>query len=1017
MFENGDPLSPLHEGMPLDDIAADPCGQQGDYTLLTTAERQQLLVEWNATEADYPRQACLHELFETQVEQSPDAIALVFEGSTLTYRELNKRANQLARYLQSRGVGSDVLVGLCVERSLNMFVAILAILKAGGAYVPLDPSYPHARLAFMLDDAALSVLVTEQSLINNLPTHEAQTICLDDREAFSCYPDTNPAVLNKADSLAYIIFTSGSTGRPKGVQIPHRALVNLLTAMCERPGLTDQDVMLAVTTLSFDMAVPEIFLALIMGARIELVSRDTATDGKQLIKQLSQGITILQATPATCRLLIESGWQGKPGLKMLCGGEAMSRDLADQLLLRGVELWNMYGPTETTVWSTAHRVTTGCGPILIGRPLANTRVYLLNSHLNPVPVGVAAELHIGGDGLARGYLKRPELTQEKFIPDPFSNDPHARLYKTGDLARYLPDGTIECLGRIDHQVKIRGYRIELGEIEAALQAHPLVCASVVIAREDTPSDKRLVAYVVSRDKTPLTDQELRNFLKERVPEYMLPPVFVLMDTLPVTPNGKLDRKSLPAPASRRPVLEQAYVAPRGELEHFLAGIWCELLRLDRVGVHDKFFELGGNSLQAAMLLNKLQRELGEFMYIVAIFNAPTIAEFAAFLRTDYAEAVARRLPADVRAAEAPRSARQQPKEIDASTIAQMRQYIVPRETSANNAKITAPKNPQAIFVLAPPRSGTTLLRVMLAGHPGLFAAAELQLLGFNTLAERKAAYLDKFGLWLEGTYRAIMEIKGCDAEQAKAIMEDYERQGYTTKEFFGVLQEWIKPRILADKSPSYAIDPESLRSAERDFESPLYIHLVRDPRAMVNSFVDYHVEQVLFLREHPFSPQQLGELVWTISHQTILDFLKDVPANRQHRIHFENLVTSPQETMEKLCLSLGLEFHPDLVQPYKNKEKKMIDGIYPASTPMGDKRFHEHQGINPEVADKGRASASELLLGDITWELAETLGYEKPPASQGNRVIEKILSSSKSATTVRSFMQHQQQRRKRHRED
>ncbi|MEO5703354.1 MAG: amino acid adenylation domain-containing protein, partial [Gammaproteobacteria bacterium] len=570
MFEKGDPLSPLHEGLLLDAIPADPSGQRVGYTLLTTAERHQLLVEWNATVADYPHQACLQELFETQVEQSPDAVALVFEGSTLTYRELNKRANQLAHHLQSLGVRPETLVGVCIERSLEMVVGLLGILKAGGAYVPLDPRYPVARLAFMFEDAALSVLVTEQNLINNLPAHETQIICVDAREAFSFYPDTNPAVPTKAESLAYVIYTSGSTGTPKGVQISHRAVVNFLCSMQKTPGITAQDGLLAVTTLSFDIAGLEIFLPLISGAHVVIASRDIAIDAARLINHLRQpDITFMQATPTTWRLLIESGWQGTVGLKMLCGGEALSRDLAEQLLMRGAELWNMYGPTETTVWSTIQRVSSGSGPVLIGHPIANTQIYLLDERMQPIPIGVAGELHIGGAGLARGYLKRPELTEEKFFPNPFSQEPGSRLYKTGDLARYLSDGSIECLGRVDYQVKINGHRIELGEIEAALQKHPRVRECAVIAREDTEGGKRLAAYIVSRDKTPLTDQELRNFLKEHVPEYMLPPVFVALDTLPVTPNGKLDRKSLPAPVSRRPVLEQAYVAPRGELEHFL----------------------------------------------------------------------------------------------------------------------------------------------------------------------------------------------------------------------------------------------------------------------------------------------------------------------------------------------------------------------------------------------------------------------------------------------------------------
>jgi amino acid adenylation domain-containing protein len=482
----------------LEAAVADPARRLSELPLLTEAERRQVLGEWSWTEAVRPEAQTVHRLFELQAEQTPEAVALVFEGEQLTYRELNARANRLAHSLRDLGVGPEVLVGICLERSADMVVALLAVLKAGGAYVPLDPAYPQERLAFMLTDAGVPLVLTQESLAAGFSGHGAWPVCVDtDAGAIARQSDDNLPPLAGAEHLAYVIYTSGSTGRPKGVQITHGSLVNFLTSMRRRPGLGARDTLLAVTTLSFDIAALEIFLPLSVGARVEVVGREVAQDGARLAKSLAvSGATVMQATPATWRLLLEAGWLCGPGLKILCGGEPLTPELAQQLLARGASVWNLYGPTETTVWSTVHQVDGRDGPVPIGRPIANTRVHVVDARGQPVPPGVAGELLIGGAGLARDYRGRPELTAEKFIPDPFSGRPGARLYRTGDLARWLPGGELECLGRVDHQVKIRGFRIEPGEIETALGRHPAVRQAAVIAREDTPGDRRLVAYVV-----------------------------------------------------------------------------------------------------------------------------------------------------------------------------------------------------------------------------------------------------------------------------------------------------------------------------------------------------------------------------------------------------------------------------------------------------------------------------------------------------------------------------------------
>jgi amino acid adenylation domain-containing protein/thioester reductase-like protein len=580
----------------------------------------------------------IHQLVEHQVAQTPNAIAVVFQEQQLTYQELNRKANQVAHYLQALGVKQETLVGVCVERSPEMLIALLAVLKAGGAYVPLDPSYPPERLAFMMEDSALPILLTEQAQLDKLPPHSAQAVVLeDDWDAIAQHSAENLESDVTADNLAYTIYTSGSTGKPKGVQVLHGGVVNFLNSMGQEPGLNAQDTLLAVTTISFDIAVLELFLPLISGARIVLVSREVASDGARLAQTMAEsGTTFMQATPATWRLLLATGWQGDHRLKILCGGEAMPRSLANQLLERCASLWNMYGPTETTVWSAVCEVKPGVGSVPIGYPIANTQVYLIdeqfrrkNDPLTQVPVGQPGEVYIGGDGLARGYLNRLEMTQERFIPDPFSAKPGARLYRTGDLARLLPDGSIQFIGRVDHQVKIRGYRIELGDIEAALSQYPEVKEAAVITREDNVGEKRLVAYFAGKSSLRIDlVPQLRVFLKEKLPEYMIPSAFVAMEALPLTPNGKIDRRALPAPSQERPALGELFVAPRDETERQLANIWGQILDIQPIGIYDNFFDLGGHSLLVAQMVSQATELFKVELPLSSLFESPTVAGLA-----------------------------------------------------------------------------------------------------------------------------------------------------------------------------------------------------------------------------------------------------------------------------------------------------------------------------------------------------------------------------------------------------
>ena len=565
--------------------------------LLPASERRQLVTLWNSTSADYPRDANVQHLFEAQAMRTPEAIAVTFEDRSLTYEQLNRRANQLAGYLLDLGVQPGDLVGIEMDRSLDMLVALLGIWKAGAAYVPLDPAYPRERLSYILKETAVPVLITQARYASELASTETQLVSIDSEWAkIERHDAKNPPIPADANRTAYVIFTSGSTGNPKGVEVTHRNLVNFLLSMQREPGLAAQDKLLAVTSISFDIAGLELYLPLITGAHVVIANREMAADARLLLKALdSSGITVMQATPATWRMMIESGWRGTSGLKMLCGGEALPQDLADALVERGHSLWNMYGPTETTIWSALARMERDGQPVTLGAPIANTQLYVLDRFAQLQPVGIPGELYIGGEGVARGYFKRADLTHERFIQDPFGN-PDGRLYRTGDLVRYRTDGRLEFLGRLDHQVKIRGFRIELGEIETTLLRHPQVREAVVIAREDEPGDKRLAAYIVMEGSEQPTTSILRNWLARFLPDYMTPSYFVFLPALPQTPNGKVDRKQLPAPKAATQNNSIAYTPPRTPIEGLLARICSDVLHLPQVSVDQSLFDLGADSI-------------------------------------------------------------------------------------------------------------------------------------------------------------------------------------------------------------------------------------------------------------------------------------------------------------------------------------------------------------------------------------------------------------------------------------
>jgi amino acid adenylation domain-containing protein len=620
-------------------MSAEPAVYHETVCLLSVEEQRRLLVELNETAAPFSEEKCVHELFEEQEARTPEAIAVRFGSEELSYRELNLRANKLARYLRGLGVGPEVLVGIFTDRSIEMLVGLLAVLKAGGAYLPLDPEYPPERIRFIIEDSQARVVLTQNSLLHRLPDTAAQTVCLDaDRPLFSTGSSESLQAQAMPDNLAYVIYTSGSTGRPKGVLVAHRGVTNMIEASIKLFGVDTNSRILQGASLSFDASVLEIFMALLGGATLCLAGQGAS--GPELAQLLrDRAITTIAITPSLLDTIPDAEY---PALKtIIMGGEACAAATAGRWSRggsHGRQLFNAYAPTEATVYATTIQFAESEDRIPpIGWPIPNMQVYVLDQHLRPVPIGITGEIHVGGVGLARGYLNQRGLTAERFVPDPFSRIPGARLYRTGDLARFLGDGEIEFVGRVDQQVKVRGFRIELGEVETVLGQHPGVREAVVVARADAPGGKRLIAYVVGREESPPTASEMRDYLKRTVPEYMVPSAFVVLDALPLTATGKVDRNALPEPEQARPELDHAYIAPRTAVEAVLCGVFSEVLQVEPVGVRDSFFELGGHSLLATQVASRVRVAFQVELPLRRLFETPTVERLAEAIFNDREE--------------------------------------------------------------------------------------------------------------------------------------------------------------------------------------------------------------------------------------------------------------------------------------------------------------------------------------------------------------------------------------------
>ncbi len=943
---------------------------------------------------NYLKDKTIVDLFQEQSEKTPDNIAVVFGNQQLTYEQLNQKSDQLAAYLlrlknESNNcplITGNCIVAVCMERSQDMVVSLLGVLKAGCAYLPLDPDYPLERLKFMLGDSCAPVLLSRTNLLKRLPESQAKVICPDNElKQIEAVRSKNRSVKPGVDDLAYVIYTSGSTGKPKGVMIRHGGLTNMVCWYNRHFSVTQSDRAPLLASPAFDASVVELWPYLCAGAGVYPAKTETVVSSSASFKAwLDQNkITIALLPTAIMKDFLEENRQKPTTLRCVLTGGDVLRSFTP--LGCRFKFYNNYGPTENTVITTSGEVPVASNPDnpelpSIGRPIDNTQIHILDPNLNPTPPGKPGELCISGVGLAAGYINRPELMSEKFTEIMKSGKP-VRIYKTGDSARLLPDGNIEFLGRLDNQVKVRGFRIELGEIETALSRHANVknAAIVVHDRENNPS---LAAYLTLSAPIDNTQKALGDWLRAELPEYMIPASFTVLEQMPFTSSGKIDRKSLPEPE----IYRSEFTAPRTKSEQWIAGVWQELLNTYRIGIHDDFFALGGNSLSGMRFINRLNQKTGEIFYIFSLFKAPTVARFAEYLKRNY--------PTDVSKIEGTSSILETVgsgtvKRVTEERIREFRQLLP--EYSLNK-RDNSGKNPPAVFILAPPRSGTTLLRVVLGGHPRLFAPPEMELLGFNTLKERYERCMDYNPTWLQGTIRALMEIENCEVKEAKQIMARYESSNLDIKQFYKVLQTALESRILVDKTPSYAAYVNIMNRAEEYFDNAKYIHLLRHPFGMIHSFEKARIDQII--SSHPYiyhfnafarnsTGVEMGELLWVLYHQNILDFFKTVPESRQYALKFEDLVKHPHSTIENLCRFLGIDFHPDMALPYEDKKRSMTDGLYAEGGMLGDVKFHKHSRIDPSVAEGWRESYHHDFLGEVTWKLAEQLGYQREPSLTG----------------------------------
>ncbi len=902
-------------------------------------------------------ESTLVSLFHASAVARCDAIAVEDGTRRLTYKELDELSNGVAHELRRARVGTGEVVAIAALPTVSFVVAALGVMKAGCAYMPMNPHHPAARLSMLIEDSLARVVLCDIAGHGVLRTVERPPQLIEiDFVSGTAVQVARPPI---PTDLAYVIYTSGSTGQPKGVMIEHRSVVNVVQWHVGRYGVSHVDRCGVLAEFGFDASVLELWAGLVAGASVvvcdEWTRRDLSASVRWLIdREVSIAyIATVWAVEAVERLL-EAGSSVRVlftgGDRLLSGVPVDSR----------ITLGNHYGPTEATVLATASSFPVdnpvdGCLPS-IGRPIANTELFVLDRWGRPVPVGVAGELFIGGVGLARGYLRRPELTAERFVPHPFSDVAGARLYRTGDVVRYLPDGNLEFLGRLDDQVKIRGFRIECGEVEAALLGCVGVGEAVVVAREDAPGDKRLVGYVVPVDGSVLSTTELRESLRRVLPDYMVPSAFVVLDGLPLTPNGKVDRKALPAPDGSRPDGATEIVPPSTPTERLVTQVWADVLGVDELSVLDDFFELGGNSLAASRIVNRLQDALGMTLYIPLVFEESTPRRLAARLVTEMGSPSARNVGGIGES-------------IEEFTNA-------PSVNRSALRPIVRDLGERLVVLFANPRSGSTLLRVMLGQSPEVFAPPELELLQFQTMRERADHFVGRNDFMSLGLVRAVMAIEQIDRTRASARVAQFEERSGSVEECYRWLLETSTHARLVDKTVSYAHSTSVVRRIAESDELRAVL-LVRHPMAVISSYLanSYHL---LVPPPVDLSPRMYAELSWVVAAENSLALASLLGDARTQLVRFEDLVSRPRETMTDLARFIGVPFCDTMLDPYQVDplRDRMVDGVVPGSRMLGDITFASFNAVERKVANQWRSKASGLgPLDARTNELATRLGY------------------------------------------
>ncbi len=971
--------------------------------LLDEEEEKKLIDSLSIFEENGKELPLLHRMFEQSVKTYPDKDALEFfdylqndsfETKSFTYADLNKHANKVASFLIGKNIKPESIVAFSLNRSPEMIITILGILKSGAAYLPIDPNYPEERKLFMLKDSSADMLITSEKLISDFEKYDGKKITINEllNNNAEFLSIENPEVNISEENLAYVIYTSGSTGKPKGVGVTHRSVSNYIVNTSDEYGINNDDRILQFASISFDAAAEEIYHAFYKGATLVL-RPDVIISSPKLFLDFCKNwnISVLDLPTAYWHQLVkeitDENLKLYDNLKVvIIGGERVDPLKVQQWLNHSgnhIRLYNTYGPTETTIVSLFHQISDyekekiSFREISIGKPVKGLSAFILDANLNPVPLKFPGELCISGAGLARGYLNKPDITAKSFLSNPFAKNGGERIYRTGDRVRMQTDGSIEFLGRIDSQVKVRGFRIELNEIKNILDRHEQINESAVLTKKDKRGQNFLIAFYIPKSGATITEAGLRNYMTEKLPDYMIPTKFIELSEFPLTPHGKIDKEALIEISEEVRKEKKDFKKPENELESLLVEMWKDVLELDDIGTDCNFFEYGGDSLKAAVFINTLQKKLGKVVWVVSLFDNQTIEEYSKYLISNYSDSLTNLLGEKSEFVNKLLESNKKSKSIsiDELKIKRMREMISEKSFLRKGVQLLPKKKgSKAVFILSAPRSGSTLLRVMLAGNPKIFAPPELALLLFENLSDRKKAFEGRDKGWSEGLTRAIMQIYDCDYLKAEEIINNFEKENLTVQELYYKLTDLIGDKILVDKTTTYATNIEVLERAELYFEEVKYIHITRHPSAMIQSYLNSKLNEV-FGADSDFSERENAELFWIINNQNILKFFERIPPERKFTLKFENMILNPKLYMKRVSNFIGIPFDEKMIYPYDDKKLRMTDGIHPESHMVGDPKFHEHKRIDSDIAFKWQVLPDNDYLSVETIELSSRLKY------------------------------------------